>query len=226
MNAFLLAAGKGLRLRPYTENIPKCLIKVKKKPLLDYWLNELDKINISKIFINTHYKSEMVHSYVRKHKSFNKIKILNEKKLLGTAGSLFKNVKQFQEDNMLMIHADNYSKFNISNLINAHNSRPKECLMTMMVFNSPSPKTCGIVEIDKNKIVKSFVEKPKKPLSNLANCAVYVLSKKFFKEFKQNDNLYDFSHDILPKLIGRIFTFKINENFFDIGHIKTYNLIK
>ena len=74
MNAFLLAAGKGLRLRPYTENIPKCLIKVKKKPLLDYWLNELDKINISKIFINTHYKSEMIHSYVRKHKSFNKIK--------------------------------------------------------------------------------------------------------------------------------------------------------
>ena len=46
MNAFLLAAGKGLRLRPYTENIPKCLIKVKKKPLLDHWLNELDKINI------------------------------------------------------------------------------------------------------------------------------------------------------------------------------------
>jgi mannose-1-phosphate guanylyltransferase len=154
--------------------------KSKKKTFIRLWLDELDKINISKIFINTHYKSEMVHSYVRKHKSFNKIKILNEKKLLGTAGSLFNNVKLFKEDSMLMIHADNYSKFNISNLINAHNSRPKQCLMTMMVFNSPNPKTCGIVEIDKNKIVKSFVEKPKKPLSNLANCAVYVLSKKFF----------------------------------------------
>ena len=154
MNAFLLAAGKGLRLRPYTENTPKCLIKVKNKPLLDYWLNELDKINISKIFINTHYKSEMVHSHIRKHKSFNKIKILNEKKLLGTAGSLFQNIKLFKDDNMLMIHADNYSKFNILNLINAHNSRPKQCLMTMMIFNSPNPKTCGIVEIDKNKIVK------------------------------------------------------------------------
>ena len=46
MNAFLLAASKGLRLRPYTENIPKCHIKVKKKPLLDYWLNELDKIKV------------------------------------------------------------------------------------------------------------------------------------------------------------------------------------
>ena len=80
--------------------------------------------------------------------------------------------------------------------------------------------------IDKNKIVKNFVEKPKKPLSNLANCAVYVLSKNFFKEFKQNENLYDFSHDILPKLIGKIFTFKINESFFDVGHTKTYNLIK
>ena len=49
MNAFLLAAGKGLRLRPYTQNIPKCLIKIKKKPLLDFWLNKLEKINISKI---------------------------------------------------------------------------------------------------------------------------------------------------------------------------------
>ena len=90
--------------------------KSKKKPLLGHWLNELDKLKLSKIFINTHYKSEMVHSFVRKHKSFNKIKILNEKKLLGTAGSLFKNIKLFKEDSMLMIHADNYSKFNPSKL--------------------------------------------------------------------------------------------------------------
>ena len=82
----------------------------------------------------------MVHSFVRKHKSFNKIKILNEKKLLGTAGSLFKNIKLFKEDSMLMIHADNYSKFNLANLINAHNSRPKQCLMTMMILIHLTPK--------------------------------------------------------------------------------------
>ena len=51
MNTFLLAAGKGLRLRPYTQNIPKCLIKIKKKPLLDFWLNKLEKINISNIYL-------------------------------------------------------------------------------------------------------------------------------------------------------------------------------
>jgi len=226
LKAFLLAAGKGLRLRPFTNHIPKCLIKIKKKPLLSYWLNELEKNNINKIFINTSYKSEKIHNYIRNHKNFNRIKILNEKKLLGTAGSLIKNINLFKDDNLILIHADNFTKFPLSRLINAHKSRPEKCLITMMIFNTNNPKTCGIVKLDEDKIVTEFIEKPKKPKSNLANCAIYILSKNFFKTFEFKKNMYDFSLDVIPYLLGKIYTVKNNDKFYDIGHLKIYNKIK
>lgn len=226
MKAFLLAAGKGLRLRPFTNHIPKCLIKIKRKPLLSYWLNELERNNINKIFINTSYKSEKIHNYIRNHKNYNKIKILNEKKLLGTAGSLLKNINYFKNDSLLLMHSDNFTRFPLAKLIKAHKSRPSKCLITMMIFSTSTPKTCGIVELDEEKVVQNFVEKPKNPKSNLANCAIYVLSKKFFTDFKINENVFDFSLDIIPNLLGKIFTVKINDKFYDVGHLKTYNQIK
>jgi mannose-1-phosphate guanylyltransferase len=226
LKAFLLAAGKGLRLRPYTETTPKCLIEIKKKPLLSYWLEELEKNNINKIFINTSYKSEKVKNYIIGHKNSNKIKILHEKKLLGTAGSLLKNINYFRDDSLLLIHADNFTKFPLSKLIKAHKSRPNKCLITMMIFRSNTPKTCGIVELDEEKVVQNFIEKPKNPKSNLANCAIYILSKKFFTDFKIKKNVFDFSLDIIPNFLGKIFTVKINDKFFDIGHLKTYNQVK
>ena len=74
INVLLLAAGEGTRLRPITENTPKCLVKIGGRPLLEYWLDILnDSSIVDKIYINVCYLSEQVIDYVKKHKLCSKI---------------------------------------------------------------------------------------------------------------------------------------------------------
>ena len=69
MRAILLAAGLGTRLRPITDTIPKCLVPINGKPLIDYWLEQLTKAGIEKFLINTHYLHEQVESYIEPKRS-------------------------------------------------------------------------------------------------------------------------------------------------------------
>ena len=92
-DAILLAAGNGTRLRPITRSIPKCLVDILGKPLLEYWLDLLRKSDsLSKIFINTHYLAEQVQEFLNERpKSRINIERTFEAQLLGTAGTLLAN---------------------------------------------------------------------------------------------------------------------------------------
>ena len=225
MQVFLLAAGKGTRLKPLTKQIPKCLVKIKGTPLLEIWIKKFSKININSIIINTHYLSYKVNKFIKKLRLDKKIFILNEVKLLGTAGALKKNIKLIHDDDFFLIHADNYCEADLKKFITSHKNRPTNCVMTMMIFETKFPEKCGIVEIDSQGIVQKFYEKKKDTKSNLANAAIYLLSRKFFKNFiNDHQNLTDFSNDIIPKLVGKIYTHKISDVLIDIGSIENYKL--
>ena len=102
--------------------------------------------------------------------------------------------------------------------IRSHNTRPKGTEITMMTFYSSTPETCGIVEIDGKGIVNKFFEKVQDPPGNIANGAIYAFDYEFIEFFKTlNSNLNDFSIDILPKLLGKVFTCHTRANFIDIG---------
>ena len=64
MKAILLAAGKGKRLRPLTKEIPKCLLKINKKPLMEYWFDLFQKHNISEVLVNGHFKADALESFI------------------------------------------------------------------------------------------------------------------------------------------------------------------
>ena len=74
MNALILSAGYGRRLKPITLTKPKCLIRVKGKPIISIWIENLIKINTKKIFINTHFKHKIVENYLKKKKIKHKIR--------------------------------------------------------------------------------------------------------------------------------------------------------
>ena len=84
----------------------------------------------------------------------------------------------------MLIHADNYCLADFSCFMKCHKERPKNCDITMMTFKTEEASNCGIVIVDKYKIVKSFHEKSSNPPGNLANGAVYILSKKSLHEIK------------------------------------------
>ena len=98
MRVFLLSAGYGKRLLPLTKNTPKCLIKLNKKPLLQIWLEKLEAQGVRHFLINTHYKSDKVEKFIKKTKFSKKVKLVYEKKILGTGGTLYKNLDFFKQE--------------------------------------------------------------------------------------------------------------------------------
>tara|TARA_B100001063_G_C16616708_1_gene478534 strand:+ start:109 stop:783 length:675 start_codon:yes stop_codon:yes gene_type:complete len=223
----LLAAGYGKRLRPITYETPKCLVSIKGEPLLNIWLRRLKNNNFGPFLINTHFLSSKVKDYLENSKFLADTKLTHEKNLLGTAGTLIKNIDFYNNKDGLFIHADNYSLVNLKEFKNHHENRPKNCLLTMLTFRSQQPSNCGIVTIDKKGIVKSFDEKVLNPPGNLANGAIYILSNQMMKILKNKyDKAMDFSKEILPNFIGKIYTYETKEIFADIGTINEYNKYK
>ena len=88
MNALLLSAGYGKRLGPLTKNTPKCLLQIKNTNLLEHWIDKLKKAKVNKILINTHFKHELIKKFIIKKKAQKFVKLVHEKRILGTARTL------------------------------------------------------------------------------------------------------------------------------------------
>ncbi len=223
MKAILLAAGFGTRLRPLTDNIPKCLVPIKGKPLLEIWLEKLKEVGIDDILVNTHYLSNKVEEFIQKSNFKNNCKLKHEEELLGTAGTLVSNINFIGQDDCILIHADNYCLEDLKNLVKAHENRPLDCKLTMMTFQTDEPSKCGIIEIDDRNVVIGFHEKINNPPGNLANAAVYILSQDFITELiEKNIDYFDFSREVVPEFLNRIFCYQTNKLFLDIGTPENY----
>ncbi|MDB4078031.1 nucleotidyltransferase family protein [Amylibacter sp.] len=223
MRALLLAAGLGTRLRPLTNITPKCLVTIKDQVLLGIWLDRLIQAGIESFLINTHHLSDQVESYIESNLYRDKVTLVHEEKLLGTAGTLIENLNFFEGKDGLLIHADNYCLDNFHDFIQAHNQRPPHCLMTMMTFRSETPDACGIVELDTERVVVGFHEKVINPPGNLANGAVYILSPELICTLATElHDVSDFSTEVLQRLVGRIYTYETPEYFIDIGSPESY----
>lgn len=225
MRALLLAAGLGTRLRPLTNTLPKCLVPINGKPLLEIWLERLTNDGFGPFILNTHYMAEKVESFIMEGKFRDCVTIVSEATLEGTAGTLISNLDFFLDQDAILIHADNYCLADMRLFKTAHFLRPAGCLMTMMTFRTESPSSCGIVEVDDTGVLVGFHEKVSFPPGNLANGAVYIISKEFIEWIRINPELYiDFSKDVIPRLVGRIFCHETDEIFIDIGTPESYIL--
>lgn len=223
MRALLLAAGLGTRLRPLTDTIPKCLVPIKGQPLLDIWLERLTQAGISPFMINTYYFARQVEAFIEDSPYRDNVTLVNELELQGTAGTLIANLDFFQGEDGLLIHADNYCLADFTAFQQAHRDRPPECLLTMMTFRADCPASCGIVELDERNVVISFHEKLATPPGNLANGAVYILSKELLSLLGSDYHaVKDFSNEVLDRFVGRIFSYETVEVFLDVGTPETY----
>ena len=222
MRALLLAAGFGTRLRPLTDTIPKCLVPINGRPLLDHWLELLARGGVDQALVNLHYLPESVRAFLAKSTYPLKITTVYEEPLLGTAGTVLKNKDYFQQEPIMLIHADNLSFFDVREFIQKFIDRESGIDITMMTFDTDAPETCGIVELDEKGLVRAFHEKVKNPPGNLANAAVYILAPAVVEFIAGlNKEIIDFSNDVLPHYIGRINTFHNGTYHRDIGNIES-----
>ncbi len=223
MKALLLGAGLGTRLRPLTQSIPKCLVPIGGKPLLEYWLEHLSHVGVDEFLINTHYLHEQVEEFINKSIYKERVTLVYEEELLNTAGTLLANRAFFADESFFLVHADNLCFCDFEAFIDSHTNRADFCEITMMLFHTDTPKSCGIVELDAQGIVKKFHEKVEHPPSSLANGAVYICEPSIF-EFLESlgKKKLDFSKDVLPAYMGRINTYLNAIYHRDIGTLQSY----
>lgn len=220
MRALLLAAGLGTRLRPLTESVPKCLVPIRGKPLLGYWLDLLLPAGLERVLVNTHYLPAAVERYVAQSPWRDRITLVHEDRLLGTGGTVLANAAFFGNRPFFVAHADNLTRFDVAAFLRRHATRPPDCLITMMTFDTDAPSTCGVVEEDGKGIVTAFHEKVPNPPGKRANAAVYVFEPQVIDVLRGiGRDVLDLSLDLIPLLLGRICTFHNALYHRDIGNL-------
>lgn len=221
--ALLLAAGVGTRLAPLTNHIPKCLVPIHGKPLLAYWLDMLGEAGITPLVVNTHHHAAAVEEFVASSPWKKNVVLAYEEKLLGTGGTLLANKARLGDGAFMVIHADNLSRFNVADFVAAHRNRPDGCILTMMLFRTPTPRSCGIVSLDSRGVVTEFHEKSPNPPGDLANAAVYIMEPDVF-DILSATNLPapDISLDLIPRCMGRIGAWLNADYHRDIGTPESY----
>lgn len=231
MRAFLLAGGYGTRLKPLTDHVPKCLVEIQGKPLLGYWLEQLVGIGCKDILINTHYLHEKVEDFVEHSPYSQYVRTVHEPALLGTLGSIRANREFLCDDVNLIAHADNFCLTDWQSFVADFIQRPFEFHMSMMLFETQTPWSCGLVKINEHGILTEFLEKPAEAKTNpdafgkLANAAVFLFDQDGIKSICDTDEEQsDLCRDFLPHQIGRAMTFLNTNVHIDIGTPKTYEL--
>lgn len=170
MKVIILAGGKGKRLRPITDYVPKPLIPIKNISIIEWQIKYLKKFGISEIIICSGYKTKMIENYLNNKKLGIKITFSVEDKPLGTGGAIKKAGKKIKDKSFLVINGDIITNIDLKKLIKKNNAIAAIQLRTKF----------GILQTDKNKIIK-FDEK--KEIENLwMNAGIYHLNKETLKE--------------------------------------------
>ena len=186
MKALILAGGRGKRLRPLTDKIPKSLIPINKKPLIQYTIKYLKKFGINEIIICSGYKSKQIQNFLKKKKNFGcKIEYSVEKNPLGTAGAIKNAIKNLSDESFLVINGDIITNIDLRKILKKPNTIAANELKTKF----------GTMEIKNNKILK-FNEKT--DVENVwMNPGLYHLSTDILKILPHKGSL---EAEIFPKL--------------------------
>ena len=223
MKAVLLSAGYGTRLMPLTSKLPKCLVPIHKIPLLHIWITRLLQHGVTEIIINSHYKSEMVREFIKNQSYVKKIHIVYEDLLLGTAGTILSLSSELNKENFFVFHSDNISFIDFDNFLKSHLDRDIGCIASMAAFETDSPSTCGIIEMNEKNVLTSFVEKPEKSTLKRANSASFIFQPDIFIELQaiaeMKNSALDISLDLIPRLIGKMNVYEFSEYHRDIGNL-------
>jgi len=221
--AFILAGGKGTRLKPLTDTTPKPMIPVKGKPILEYVIELLSKHQIKEVIIALGYKGEQIKEYFGKGEKFGlNIQYVEEKISLGTGGPL-RLAKNLIKEEFLMFNGDNLTNINLNDMYSFH--KKNNAFATIALSSVKEPKNFGVIELEGNKI-KQFMEKPINPKSNLINSGTYILKPEVIDMIPKGFSLIE--KDVFPKLSeqGKLFGYVYNGQWFPTDTIERYETAK
>ena len=213
----LMAGGKGVRLKPFTDIFPKPLIPVNNIPAAEQIVNSFRENGVNKIFFSVNFKKDLIKSYF-KDKPY-KINYIEEKKSLGTVGSL-SNLKQVNSD-FFVSNCDTILNINHKDFFDYH--KRNNFFISIVVATKNFKLPYGSCELDKRGLLKKITEKPN--TNYLVNTGLYLMNSNVIKFIKKNSFMnMDQLIKILKNKKKRIGVYPISENnWYDVGEWSEYN---
>lgn len=208
MKAIILAGGRGKRLKPITDYVPKPLVPINNIPIIEWQIKYLKKFGIDEVIVCSGYKTKMIENYLTMKELGIKIKFSVEKSPLGTGGAIKKAGKMIKDDDFFVINGDTITNIDLKKLAKFPNSIAAIELKTKY----------GILETEDNKIV-NFREK-KEISETWMNAGIYHLQKNILKELPTKG---DIEKTLFPDYAkkGKLYTIKFkNSKWYSVDSFK------
>lgn len=219
--AFVLCGGEGTRLRPYTYSIPKPMLPLGKRPILEFVLDNLRANGITDITLTIGYLGERIREHFGDGSRWGvRISYLEEKRPMNTAGSLYAARGKVRET-FVVVMGDHLTTINLRRMVEWH--KEKKAVATLGLKRQGTPLEYGIAEIDEEGCITKFEEKP--IVTNLINAGVYVLEPEVFAFIAPGK---DFAKDVFPAMLAakrRVCGYVFDEYWMDIGRIHDYEYL-
>ena len=222
MRAMILGAGLGTRLRPITYEVPKPLVPVLGRPVMEHIVRLLVKHGYSQAIVNLHYFPDLIKEYFGDGSDYGiQLTYQYEEELLGTAGGV-RNVREFLGDEtFLIISGDALTDIDLTAFCERH--REAGGIGTLALKPVDDPSQLGVVILASDGRIQGFQEKPDpdEALSNLGNCGIYLFEPEIFDHFPETE-FVDWAQDVFPALLERdvpFFGHRIDDYWDDVGSI-------
>lgn len=201
MKAVVMAGGEGTRLRPMTSSMPKPLLPVVNKPIMEHVLNLLKRHGFTETVVTVQFLASLVRNYFGDGEDLGMTLVYaTEERPLGTAGSVKNAEQELRDGTFLVISGDALTDIDLTDLVRFH--REKSALVTVCLKRVPDPLEFGITIIDDDGRVERFLEKPTwgQVFSDTVNTGIYVMEPAVFDHVAAGE-VVDWSGDVFPALL-------------------------
>ena len=225
LKAVVMAGGEGSRLRPITVNLPKPLVPVGNRPIMEHIIELLKRHGVTDVVTTLHYLADEIQNHFGDGHGFG-VNITHsiEDTPLGTAGSVKQAEVLLKDDTFVIISGDALTDCDLTKALEFH--REKGSVATLILYRVPDPSEFGIVITKEDGRIERFLEKPgwEEVFSDTVNTGIYILEPEILDLMKPRKN-YDWSKDIFPKLLADdapMFGYVMDEYWCDVGNLQQY----
>ncbi len=220
--AVILAGGKGTKLRPVTYELPKALLPINNKPLLEHLIIQLKKAGITEVVMCIGYLGNKIREHFNDGKQWGiKIVYSEEKDSLKTGGALLKAKKYIGSGSFLLLHGDIITDLPFADLIAFHIRQGGFATVALTTVSKPGE--FGQLTLHGTKLVTFYQKNKDLVKSHLVNCGIYVCDEDIFRTFPKNMKSFYFE-DVIEKLIQQkiVNGFVFNDKWFDVENPENY----
>ncbi len=222
MKAIVCCGGQGTRLRPYTYSIPKPMLPLGRKPILEYVLRHLRANGVSEVTLTVGYLKEQIISHFGNGSAVGmKVAYSEEEGELGTAGSIVGLAGKFGHEPFIVQMGDHLSRLNIKAMAEFH--KKQGGMATIALKRTGVPLEYGIAKVNEKNRITAFEEKP--IVRNFVNSGVYIFSPDIFDYIKAGE---DFAKNVFPRLLAQkqqINSYIFDDYWLDIGRPADYEKV-